>query len=70
MDHNLTHIHGSNVVQEGLALFDNLKLQTGDTVLLPSYYRLKYTDQTRPDYFRMLQEVEKFTCCKDFTVLA
>ena len=65
--YDLTRIHGSNVVRDGMNIFQTNILRTGDVLAFPMLYRIIYNGQNREDFYRMLQEIQSFTCCKDFS---
>jgi len=67
MDHDLRYIHGSNVTRDGMALLHNGTLQNGDTLLLPSLYRVRYSGQPAAELRTALQEIQSYTCCRDFS---
>lgn len=59
-------IHGSNIVREGLSLFDSGALNRGDVLQFPHLYRLIFSEQPRRDFYLQLREIESYLCCNNY----
>jgi hypothetical protein len=66
--YDMTNIHGSTVVNRGLNLFDTNILRNGDVLAFPMLYRVTFNGQSRPDFYRVLAEIQSYTCCRDFNL--
>lgn len=64
--HDLSKIHGSNVVREGVRLLDEGAASEGDTILFPCMYRLMLKGQPRNELVIAMREIQSFTCCKRY----
>jgi hypothetical protein len=63
---DFSRIHGSNVVKIGMKILNSEPLEAGDIILFPMYYRIRFNNQPIGDLYRELQEIQSYTCCKDF----
>jgi hypothetical protein len=61
MNYDLSTIHGSTVLREGVALLEKQTLAIGDTILFPCGYRIRYSDQPRADFELALKEIQAYT---------
>jgi len=60
MEYDLQNIHGALVAKSVLELFDK-GLVSGDKILLPSLYSIRYSNQTRSDIYREAQVIQSYT---------
>jgi len=60
-DYDYRDIHPAKVVHHGINLFDSNVLKDGDTLFFPINYRVKFSGQSRTDFFHQLQDVEGYT---------
>ena len=67
MTYDISRIHGSQVLNEGLRFLDSgVSLQDLDIILFPCLYRIISKGQSRLDLFQAMQEIQSYTCCKDY----
>jgi hypothetical protein len=49
-----------------MKILNSEPLEAGDIILFPMYYRIRFNNQPIGDLYRELQEIQSYTCCKDF----